>query len=292
MRVALVTNKLYHHKFWAYMLWKNFDVKLILHPNNANLIERIKSKNLLRKGYRKFAAKVLSFAYNSLFPSSLQNSLSNAEKTFFINYKDKYDQIPEKVKKEVSTVNCPSSVKLIKDNKIDVICFLGGEIAKKDFIDSPRKISLNFHSGFSPFYNGSKTIFHSVSDSKPNYSGGTLMEINEKIDGGNILAHYLPSIGKRDNATSLFMKGIIGSVKLYYVILSSIIRDEPIIGIPQGKPLKYVTNLDWNILTDIQLYKFENSRSIRNFTRKEKIVFYHLNKRKELDLNYLEQLVS
>ena len=292
MRVALVTNKLPHHKFWAYMLWKKFDVKLILHPRNNNFIERIKSKRLLRKGYRKFMAKILSFVFNSLNPSSLQNSLNRAENFFFTDYIDKYDEIPEKIKKDVSTVNCQSSVELINDNKIDVICFLGGEIAKKDFIDSPRKISLNYHSGFSPFYNGSKTIFHSVSDSKPNYSGGTLMAINEKIDGGNILAHYLPSINEKDTATSLFMKGIVGSVKLYYVILISIIKNKQILGLPQGKPLKYVTNLDWNILKDIQLYKFESSRSIINFTRKEKIIFYHLNKGKTLDLNYLENLVS
>ena len=38
--------------------------------------------------------------------------------------------------------------------------------------------------------------------------------------------------------------------------------------------------------------KFENSRSIKNFVRKEKIIFYHLNKSKTLDLKYLEDLVS
>ena len=63
MRVALVTNKLPHHKYWAYMLWKKFDVKLILHPKNNNFIERIKSKRLLRKGYRKFVAQILSFVF-------------------------------------------------------------------------------------------------------------------------------------------------------------------------------------------------------------------------------------
>lgn len=77
-------------------------------------------------------------------------------------------------------MNSTNTIKLIKENNLDVICFLGGDITKKDFINST-KLCLNYHSGLSPFYNGNKTNFHAVSDFRPNFAGGTLMKIKAKV---------------------------------------------------------------------------------------------------------------
>ena len=102
---------------------------------------------------------------------------------------------------------------MIKNNRIECIFFLGGDLARAEVINSV-KLCVNFHSGISPVYNGNKTTFHAVSNYRPNCNGETLMIMNE-IDGGDILMHFLTSINDEDRAEDLFMKGIIGSVSLF-----------------------------------------------------------------------------
>ena len=99
--------------------------------------------------------------------------------------------------------------------------FLGGDIIKNEFINS-FKYCFNFHSGISPFFNGNKTNFNACANFRPNFVGGTLMRMSEKIDGGDILMHYLPEINYNDNPGSLFVKGIIGAVEMYTYLLSDI----------------------------------------------------------------------
>lgn len=171
-------------------------------------------------------------------------------------------------------MNSPDVIELVKKNNIDVICFLGGDITKKELISSAKRICLNYHSGISPYYNGNKTIFHAVSDFRPNFAGGTLMKMNVKIDGGDILAHYLCPIDKEDTAADLFMKGIIGAVKLYNKILNKLNTDESIFKIKQERSFKNVMNRDCTLTNDLRLKSFEKSKKMRWYIRPEKIIDY------------------
>lgn len=279
MKIAIVTNTNFRHKYFAVKLFNNSDVKLIIHPRTdkpLNVLERIKSKKLSKYGILLFIAKYTSIIYNIICSGSMLRSIKRKEKAYFSVYDKEYYKIPAQFIHKVNTVNSPEVVKLIKKNDIDIIVFLGGDIAKKDLIKSAKVCSLNYHSGLSPFYNGNKTNFHAVSDFRPNFVGGTLMYINEKIDRGRIISHYLPEIKKDDSAADLFMRNIEGAVQLYLDYFKYLESAEKLPeGVEQKKSMKNTNNRDWNLNNDLRLAYFEKSKRMKYYCRKSKIIKYY-----------------
>jgi folate-dependent phosphoribosylglycinamide formyltransferase PurN len=278
MRLAIVTNKQLHHKYFASELYEKFDVKLIIHPIGAKkegFLKSLKTKKIFFYGPFWAFLKLLSLVYNVFSGHSMSRRLKKLEGAFFKEYQKKYNTIPKDKIVEVETVNSEKAINLVKEHNIDIICFLGGDIAKKDFIESAGICSLNYHSGISPFYNGNKTTFHAVKDFRPNFAGGTLMYITERIDGGGILSHFLPEIKPDDNAAILFMKGIIGTVKLYEDFLNYIKDNDLPKGVVQQRSFKYVRNIDWTIVDDIKLKRFEKKGVMRIYKRDENIIRYY-----------------
>lgn len=274
MRLALVTGNSLHHKFWVSKLSSDFDVKLIFHPQGENIIEIIKRKNVLRHGLFGLFLKLLSICYNFISSRSISRMNKSYEHSFFKKYEINYDQIPSNIISNPKSINSEDVIQKIKNEEIDVICFLGGDIAKKDLINSPKLFTLNFHSGVSPLYNGTKTTFHPCSDNSPNFCGGTLMRMTEKIDGGRVLLHYFPSIKEKDTASSIFMKTIIGSTKLYNLFLKIIKKNHFPEGVIQSPTKNYSRYIDWTIINDLRINNFHNRKIVNNFLRKEKIISF------------------
>lgn len=276
MNIALVTNDSLWHKYWLCKLDSEFNVKLILHPHltKINNISRIKTKTL-RYGYSWALLKLLSLIYNAVSKKSMQKSLKQKSVEYFLEYERQYLQINNNKIYNIDSINSKEALKIIKDNDIDIICNLGGDIYKKEALSTAKIACLNYHSGISPFYNGNKTIFHAVNDFRPNFAGGTLMWMNEKIDGGKILSHYLVPINTNDNAADLFMKNIQGSVKLYSMVIKSILKGLIPKGIEQKRNIKYFKNIDWTISNDIKLRYFEKNKLFKQFVRDEQIINYY-----------------
>lgn len=278
MKIALVTGDKPHHKYFALSLYERFDVQLIFIPGGGKRsFGNLAAKKPFRYGFVWAAMKLCSLVYNKVCPQSMKNSLERNEKKYFSKIEKGWSEIPREIVHYPDTVNCSSAINLVRNKNIDVLCFLGGDIARKDFIAAANICSLNFHSGISPFYNGNKTTFHSVMDFRPNFAGGTLMYITERIDGGGILAHYLPEIEGEDTAATLFMKGIKGAVILYSDFLEYLAEHEPPKGVLQHRSFKYVRNIDWTFLQDMKLRKFERGGRMRVYERAERVLtYYHL----------------
>jgi folate-dependent phosphoribosylglycinamide formyltransferase PurN len=291
MKIAIVTNKNLHHKYFASKLFNGCDVKLVIHPKPSkrlNVIERIKIKKLYKYGLLLLIAKYMSIGYNLINSGSMMKSLKRKEEVYFSEYVKEYNKIPSQCIHELNTVNSQEAVELVKSYDIDIIVFLGGDIAKKDFINSAKVCSLNYHSGVSPFYNGNKTIFHAVSDFRPNFAGGTLMYITEKIDGGRIISQYLPEIKEDDSAADIFMRNIEGAVQLYLDFFKHLdLTDKIPEGVKQNKSMKNLFNRDWNINNDLRLAYFEKSKRMKHYCRNSKIIKYY-----NLGCNDREQLYS
>ncbi len=213
LKIALVTNKLPHHKYFISELYKQLDVKCIIIPNGKSNLLRLK-QHLETYGLFWVFLKILSKLYSKFSKYSLSSLMRIAEQQFFSSSIQDYDNINPDIIHNVETVNSEIAIDLARKNDIDIICFLGGDIGRADFINSAKVACLNIHSGVSPFYNGSGSAAWAVCDNRPNFSGVTLMHMNERIDGGKIISHYLPDITSADNASTLFMKGIKGGVRL------------------------------------------------------------------------------
>ena len=278
IRLAIVTNGHLHHKYFISELVDNFDVGIIIIPTGIKgegILKKIRNKRLFMYGNTWFLLKMLSLFFNAISRHSMSGETRRNEMLFFEDAEKRFSAIPPDKIVRVETVNSPVAVDLIRKNNIDVICFLGGDIAKGDFINAARICSLNYHSGLSPYYNGNKTIFHAVKDNRPNFAGGTLMYITERIDGGRILSHYLPEIQEDDTAASIFMKGIKGAVFLYKRFLEYIQEHDLPAGVVQQKSFRYVRNIDWILTDDIRLRKFEKQKGMKLHKRKEQIIEYY-----------------
>lgn len=274
MKVLLVTNKSNHHKYWVYKLYSKFDIVGICHPDSKPN-RKILIRNLKKRGFIFSLLKFLSFFYHKFSKDSFTKKLSNYQNEFFSKAANLYEAIPQDIIYTVDNINSDTSIKKAKELNPDVICFLGGDIVKKEFLSVAKIVTLNYHSGVSPFYNGSGTTFSAVADSRPNFCGGTLMTMNERIDGGAILAHYLTPISETDDSSKLFLKGIRGAVKAYSLVLEHISKTASAPkGFTQGRSVKYCTSSEWTIYQDIKLSTFESSGKMKKYVRDEKIISF------------------
>jgi folate-dependent phosphoribosylglycinamide formyltransferase PurN len=286
LNVAIVTNEMLHHKYFAAELNKSVNVRCILHPSG---VADGRAKRSLSRGPAWAALKAMSVAYGKASRSSIAKSIASESVKSLGGALPEYQRIDESLIHRMETVNSPGAIELIRDKKIDVVCFLGGDIARKEFIGSAKLACLNLHSGLSPFYNGSSSSVWAVAEGRPNFSGVTLMHMNERIDGGGIVAHHLPSITATDTAASLFVKGICGAVELYRTAIGRLADGTMFGGIAQQRSFKYTAGMDWTIYQDLKLADFHKSGRMKIYSRDERSIFYdqsHL----EMDFPYGELL--
>ncbi|OEK06773.1 formyltransferase family protein [Roseivirga misakiensis] len=270
--LVLVTNSSPRHIYWAKALASTFSgVSIcIVRP------ERVSNKKRLKDGIKKFGylwlmLKLMSSFYHKFTRHGFAKRLAYVESESFKN--QSLDTLPDTSEVFHSTdVNSDVTISWINNRKPKVVCFLGGDIARKKFFDNVTALVLNYHSGLSPLFNGSSIAFHCVAKGRPNLSGGTLMVMNERIDGGNILAYYLPEISESDNASTLFLKGIQGSVELYIDFLNYYLKNSEYHSLKQERSLNYFGSNDWTIWEDIRLKWFEGSNRMRIYKRPKNII--------------------
>lgn len=267
MKIALVTNSGLHHSYWLKELYSKFEVcaVVIVKPKSKQKV----SRQIKELGIIWLLLKVCSTIFHRLSKRSYPAVLKKMTKFYFSGH-SLSSGTGNTIK--CADVNESDVIKKIKDASPDVICFLGGDIARSDFFKNTRALVLNYHSGLSPFYNGSATTFQAVANSRPNFCGGTLMVMNEVIDGGDILSYYLTPIESNDTAASLFCKGIIGCVELYTDFLVFYAANRQFNSIPQERSALYYKASHWTILEDLRLRVFEKSKKMAAYQREAKIM--------------------
>ena len=280
LNIALVTNKSYHHKYWIVEMMNQLNVKCIIHPNPTSSQGKYSflKTTIKDKGFWYVILIFLTKLYYIFVSENLRSEFRSESKKWFSKSLLDYDNIDKQRIFNVNSVNSERAIKIIKDNDIDVICFLGGDIAKSDFINASKIISLNYHSGVSPIYNGTGSYAWAVAEGRPNLVGGTLMEITEKIDYGNIISQFLPSIEENDTASSLFMKTIIGSVELISNVIEKLVTGEEIKMVRQERSIRYTKSIDWTLYQEIQLQSFYKSKKITKYIRESSVIVTSENK--------------
>src|SRR5262249_3036592 len=112
----------------------------------------------------------------------------------------------------VLDVNAEATIELVRDAAADVVLCLGGPIYRAPLINACGTM-INFHSGVSPLYNGASAIMFAFPNGHFRLCGGTLVTMSPIVDGGDILAHYLPAIEAGDTPATLFMKTVRGAAE-------------------------------------------------------------------------------
>ena len=115
----------------------------------------------------------------------------------------------------VSSHNGPDCLALLDQEQPDVIIVYGTAILKAPLFDRARIITLNMHTGLSPWYRGDSTLFWPVFYDDPDHLGVTVHELVAAVDGGDIASTGKVVYEQGDSEADLFAKGVKIGTELY-----------------------------------------------------------------------------
>jgi folate-dependent phosphoribosylglycinamide formyltransferase PurN len=269
MGIVIVTGGEPHHKHLCVRLAEQFDLVGILHP-----VERDGDDRLRR--FRSWPLALLSAsapAPEIVSGWNLKRELAKAEERYYGRSVTEYEKLDSGLVHRQVDLKSAAARDLLAKLDPDVVVALGGPLYPPE-LTGPRRLVLNFHSGISPIYNGSTTINFAFANGHPHLCGGTLMKMNSVVDGGAILAHYLPEIEAGDSPVSLFMKTVGGAVTLYERFLSAYSAGSPLRCIPQPPPLFYYRYSNWSIYHSQLVAHYLRTGLAARHLRPERIVEY------------------
>jgi methionyl-tRNA formyltransferase len=96
---------------------------------------------------------------------------------------------------------------LLRKWNADVVIVYGTLIIGRKTIEACNR-PINLHTGWSPRYRGSDTMFWPLYNDEPDYVGVTVHRLVQGVDAGAILARGRPAIAADDDEATLFAKGV------------------------------------------------------------------------------------
>jgi len=127
--------------------------------------------------------------------------------------------------------NGQASLELLAELKPTVIAVYGTQIIRTPVIKMAATGIFNMHTGISPRYRGSDTIFWALHSAEPESVGVTIHELDEGTDSGPILNVGRPDIEPDDDEDSLFAKCVVLGARLYVEALRDALE-----GTSSGRP--------------------------------------------------------
>jgi len=100
------------------------------------------------------------------------------------------------------------------------------------------------------------------------------MVMNEVVDGGDILAHYLCPSEAADDPGTLFTKAIAGGTKLYGRFLRHPSQGGQFVGIPQTRSFFNYRGFEWTVGQTLAVQRNIDQGLCRRFERAEEVIEY------------------
>ena len=277
MRVVIITDKDLMHKYLCVQIADQHDVVAVLHPSRVarTALGRIRSitKDLRRHGAPAAVLQKLTGVSFLRLGWNRQASVQRAQQRVFADVNAVYQQRVAPLAHDIEDINAPEATHRLSELKADVVISLGGPIYRAPLIKATN-LMLNFHTGISPIYNGAGTIFWTFANKHVHLAGGTLMVMNEVVDGGDILAHYLCPIEAEDDPGTLFTKAIVGGTKLYDRFLRHLSQGGQYVGIPQTRSFFNYRGFEWTVGQTLAVQRNIEQGLCRRFERAEEVIEY------------------
>lgn len=169
----------------------------------------------------------------------------------------------------VSSHNSEACRALIQEAKPDVLVVYGTAIIQASIFSLSRNITLNMHTGLSPYYRGDSTLFWPVYYNEPDHLGVTVHQLVESVDGGDIAATANVRYAPGDTEAHLFAKAVVAGTPLYLDAVEKAL-DGTLICTPQD--LSIGREFSWQHRTVAcerkvlaQLKQWESMASAQNF---------------------------
>lgn len=151
--------------------------QLLNKSNNFSLLKVLKNNRL---SY--LIKRIIQLIYMSVRVKVI--TVFSFMKVKFINEYIEHEQIPYY---EINDINSLESLKIIKENKIDLLIVCDcGQILKRRTIAAPALASINVHTSLLPKYRGTSPIFWAIKNGERE-TGVTIHFVDEGIDTGDII---------------------------------------------------------------------------------------------------------
>ncbi len=225
MKIVIVTGDGPEHCYVANRISEKHDVAAIL---VCDPTPRRHWKKVLKKSPIQFINKTLRTVFLKLVGDGRSRSAA-LEKVFGAGHKT-FRQADL-----ISHVGRPKAGKLaqtVRALEPDIIAVYGTGIIPDDVLDAAKTVSLNMHTGLSPWYRGTACAFWPIAMGEPEMIGATVHECTSDVDGGRIFQTKRAEIYKGDDLHVIFARAAVAGTDAYIDVINAV-KSGTLAGQPQ-----------------------------------------------------------
>jgi len=125
----------------------------------------------------------------------------------------------------VSSHNSPECEAILKAENPLLIVVYGTTILKEPIFSKAQRVTLNMHTGLSPYYRGDSTLFWPVYFDDAEHLGVTVHKLVADVDGGDIVYTGKVNYEIGDGEAQLFSKGVQVGTELYLQAAQEVLNE-------------------------------------------------------------------
>lgn len=200
-------------------LRKDFDIKKVIEDTSVS--KKIFLKRRVKKlGYSKVLGQILFIIYNKILVKISRDRIELIKRENRLNS----NFYPIKVFKKVESINNEETIKILLQNKPDIIIVNGTRILSKKILNAVDAVFINTHVGITPSYRGVHGAYWALVNRDYKNCGVTVHLVDEGIDTGGILYQDLIEITKSDNINTYPYLQIVKAIPLLKQAIKDVIE--------------------------------------------------------------------
>jgi methionyl-tRNA formyltransferase len=258
-KILILTDNSDRHFYLANKIFSSYpnNTKIILNGKGIKRSRFEIRKRQMRRPYTFIKNKLLNILY-SRYGENLNLEKQRVEKTFFGGEKDYFElhnrqHILDRVTAEDRSLNAPRLIQVIKKYNPDLIFVMGTCLVSQEIINSA-PVTLNMHTGLSPYYRGGASNFWPFINRDLNQFGVTIHLMTTGIDSGPIIFSETIKYEKGDTFPDINCKAIIAGTKILLQATQKVIRGDYTVCDQWMKGLVY-NSYDYNHFYAYKYYK-------------------------------------
>jgi methionyl-tRNA formyltransferase len=271
MRLVILTSEGLEHRYVVSVLADNFPDALkavvVARPQPQQVLAKIR-KHLKQYTPPQLCSRGLAKCYLAMTRKAGRREEAFARQLFAGNQSVSMPR-PELLR-IVPSHNGKECEALLKEVRPDIIAVYGTAVIKPHIIKLAGVRALNMHTGISPRYRGSDTVFWPLYNEEPEWIGVTVHVLDEGIDSGPIIYTGRPEIDDEDDEDRLFAKCTIVGAGLYAEAIRRVMA-----GVAQLIPQELTTGrqyklVDRTVFAERRVKQLLNGGLLARFARQGK----------------------
>lgn len=216
MRLVLLTGTGPEHCYVAQVLADSFPADLsaivIAAPPGQSLLSRVRSY------WRRYStSQIVSRIASKLYACAVsrRGRLEVAARTVLFPDSGGWALPRQELLRVFPNHNGPECLRALQELCPDIIAVYGTGVIRQGIMGMASRGIVNLHTGISPKYRGSDTVFWALHNQEPEWIGATAHLLSEGLDAGSILATCRTPVSRDDDEATLFFKTVKVGAAMY-----------------------------------------------------------------------------